>query len=319
VRDTGLEHLVFSQVTLSKDDRFVGRGKGELSSHLAHGLVVGGAQGRGRQRLVPDRFCGMTCPSSPIRACRLIAALTGRERFTNHAEWVSVLTSRWWRLPSSLRFFVASAASLRALMQQEWMPHRGTQRNNALSRPRDLRVSLCRCARCLAGPDRQPLRHRLTQITECCIRCNSAPLEPGGPGVPELVAGDDQPRPVCSAQPGGLGGGQRPVAHAGGAQAAVAGSEQEVGEHPSARGAGSGGACRAAGPTRQGRRAWRHLGEPCVRWRACRAEPSARCRWRRSRWCCRPRGRGVHRPGARCRAARSGRRGRTGRPGRRRS
>ena len=49
--------------------------------------------------------------SWPMR--RAITALstagfpTGRERFTNHAEWVSVTTGRWWHLPSSLRFFVS--------------------------------------------------------------------------------------------------------------------------------------------------------------------------------------------------------------------
>ena len=44
---------------------------------------------------------------------------TGRERFTNHAEWVSVTTSRWWHLPSSLRFFVAFTARFLRLMQRE--------------------------------------------------------------------------------------------------------------------------------------------------------------------------------------------------------
>jgi hypothetical protein len=50
---------------------------------------------------------------------------TGRERFTNHAEWVSVTADGWWHLPSSLRFFVAFAASSWPLMQRDWMQHPG--------------------------------------------------------------------------------------------------------------------------------------------------------------------------------------------------
>jgi hypothetical protein len=44
---------------------------------------------------------------------------TGRERFTNHAEWVSVTTGRWWHLSSSLQFFVSFTARFLHLMQPE--------------------------------------------------------------------------------------------------------------------------------------------------------------------------------------------------------
>src|SRR2546429_5268876 len=54
-----------------------------------------------------------------------VGVQTGRERFTNHAEWVSVTAGRWWHLPSSLRFFVALAATCWTLMQREWTQHPG--------------------------------------------------------------------------------------------------------------------------------------------------------------------------------------------------
>ena len=59
---------------------------------------------------------------------------TGRERFTNRAEWVSVTTGRRWHLPSSLRFLVAFVASCLHLMQREWTQHPRIWRNAVLSR-----------------------------------------------------------------------------------------------------------------------------------------------------------------------------------------
>ena len=80
------------------------------------------------------------------------ALVTGRERFTNHAEWVSVTTGRWWHLPSSLRFFVAFAASCLRLMQPEWAQHPGIWRNTVLSRRCWPAGSLCRRDRHPAVP-----------------------------------------------------------------------------------------------------------------------------------------------------------------------
>src|SRR5437667_12658332 len=59
-------------------------------------------------------------------------------------------------------------------------------------------VLTCRFAGSSRSPSRRtraaiPYRAALTQTTECCIRCNSAPLEAGGEGVPAAVgpqAGD---------------------------------------------------------------------------------------------------------------------------------
>ena len=49
---------------------------------------------------------------------------TGNERFTNHAEFLSSTNGQLRHLSSSLRFFVAAAASCDRQMQQIWVHHR---------------------------------------------------------------------------------------------------------------------------------------------------------------------------------------------------
>jgi hypothetical protein len=86
--------------------------------------------------------------------------LTGRERFTNHAEWVSVTTGRWWHLPSSLRFLVSFTSILLRLMQPEWTQHPDIWHNIVLSRPSWPAGKLSHLDRRSAYPDPQPQLHR---------------------------------------------------------------------------------------------------------------------------------------------------------------
>jgi hypothetical protein len=105
-------------------------------------------------------------PRIGVRGCFLHVAQrypgvqTGRERFTSHAEWVSVMTGRWWHLPSSLRFFVAFAASCLRLVQPEWTQHPGIWRNTILSRPPGLRVRSVVVIAAQMDPVGNPLRRR---------------------------------------------------------------------------------------------------------------------------------------------------------------
>jgi hypothetical protein len=112
---------------------------------------------------------------------------TGRERFTNHAEWAGVTTGRWRHLPSSLRFSVSSVTACLRLMQQDWAQHPAISCNTVLLRCPGLWVRPFVAIAVPSSLDRFPYGVVLASGAECCIRRNSAPLRRTGEGVPQIV------------------------------------------------------------------------------------------------------------------------------------